>query len=143
MESVQNTNINKICPKCGSGLVHFKNKEIITRDLCTNSACRLSISNNKIDIMDLDEYSKIQDRVGFSRIEGTQGVKAYMLLKENLSAPLLVKNNSDVLDTERNTFCIVQAKDKDDAMRQFNKRFAYIKITDEMIVEIIIKEINK
>ena len=63
-----------------------------------------------------------------------------MLLKEDLSGPLLVKNTSNSLSRTKTAFCIVKANSIDDAIKQFKERFEIIKVTKDTVVEISILE---
>jgi hypothetical protein len=100
----------------------------------------VQIKDDKINILDMDIYSRIQSNLNLE-VKKNSGDRKFMLLKEDLSAPLLVKNTNDALSKTRNKYCIIRATDLDDAKRQFNQQFKYVKIRDEMIVEIEIKEI--
>lgn len=132
-----------VCPVCGSKLIRFRQNSTDKQNyLCSDSRCRIVIKNNSIYEMDMTLYSKLQQQFGFSKQKSSNGIRAYMLLKEDLSAPLLVKNTKNPLLKDRNSFCIVSAESKDDALRMFNDKFEYIKISSDMVVEINIEEIE-
>jgi hypothetical protein len=130
-----------VCPVCGAKLAYIvvPNSNIKYK-ICPDSTCRVQIKDDKINILDLDIYSRIQSNLKFDIKKNSEDRK-FMLLKEDLSAPLLVKNTTDVLSKLRNKYCIIRATDLEDAKRQFNQQFKYVKIKDEMIVEVEIKEI--
>ena len=121
----------KYCPKCGNKLIKF-NKGF----LCYNNSCRVVIKNNSIYRMSLDEFIEIQDVIG----EQNNSSNSYMLLKEDLSAPLLIKNTNSPLERNKNTYCIIRAKNLDDALEQFSSKFSYIKVNKDMIVKVNINE---
>ena len=123
-----------ICPKCGCKLIKVRtsNSEC---SLCTDSTCRTMIKNDIISEMDMDIYSRLQQRLGFKKAKESKGFKAYMLLKEDLSGPLLVKNTNKTLSRAKTAFCIVKANSMDDAIKQFKERFEIIHITNDNVVE--------
>ena len=129
-----------ICPKCGCKLVdiHINNEK--SYKLCPESTCRTMINGKTISEMELDIYSRLQQRIGFRKEHTSSGIKAYMLLKEDLSGPLLVKNVRNSLSRTKTAFCIVKANSIDDAIKQFKERFELIKITKDTVVEINILE---
>jgi hypothetical protein len=130
-----------ICPVCGTRLAYINVPNSNVRyKICPDSTCRVQIKDDKINILDMDIYSRIQSNLNLE-VKKNSGDRKFMLLKEDLSAPLLVKNTNDALSKTRNKYCIIRATDLDDAKRQFNQQFKYVKIRDEMIVEIEIKEI--
>lgn len=129
-----------ICPKCGCKLVDINiNSEKIYK-LCPESTCRTMINGKTISEMELDIYSRLQQKAGFKKEYNSSGIKAYMLLKEDLSGPLLVKNARNSLSRTKTAFCIVKANSIDDAIKQFKERFELIKITRDTVVEISILE---
>lgn len=129
-----------ICPKCGCKLVgiHINNEK--SYKLCPESTCRTMINGETISEMELDIYSRLQQRVEINKEHTSSGIKAYMLLKEDLSGPLLVKNARNSLSRTKTAFCIVKANSIDDAIKQFKERFELIKITKDTVVEINILE---
>lgn len=122
------------CPQCGNKLIQIDSE----LSICFNKACRTSISNSVISKMELDKYSKIQEKI---KIVDNREYKTYMLLKENLSAPMLIKNTNTATETKRNTYCIIKAKNIDEAILQFQQKFKYIKVNSEMVVEVSVKEV--
>lgn len=138
MEGIDNKYI--ICPKCGCKLVDININNEKSYKLCPESTCRTMINGETISEMELDIYSRLQQRVGFNKEHTSSGIKAYMLLKEDLSGPLLVKNARNSLSRTKTAFCIVKANSIDDAIKQFKERFELIKITKDTVVEISILE---
>lgn len=128
------------CPKCGNKLINIKSTNNLLYKVCPESTCRIMIKDGYISEMDMDIYSRLQQKVGFEKIHDIKGIKAYMLLKENLSGPLLVKNSNKDLGNNKVAFCIVKAKDADSAMKLFKQRFEIIKVTPDMVVEVSIVE---
>lgn len=128
------------CPRCGSKLVNINSANEVLYGLCPESTCRTMIKDSNISEMDMDIYSRLQQKIDFKKTTATNGIKAYMLLKENLSGPLLVKNSKNVLSSNKTAFCIVKDSDIYGAMRQFKERFEIIKITEDMVVEVSIVE---
>lgn len=128
------------CPKCGNKLVNICSANTLLYELCPESTCRTMIKNNNISEMDIDIYSRLQQKVNFKKTTDTRGIRAYMLLKENLSGPLLIKNSSSNLSNTKVAFCIVKAEDKSNAIKLFKQRFEVIKVTPDMVVEISIIE---
>lgn len=126
----------KFCPKCGSEL----HSELSTSgktlySICKNSKCRTFIKGNIVDVMDIDIYSRLQCKFEY------KDSGYFMLLKENLSGPLLVKNTNNALEKCKNTLCIIEADSKQDAANKFKDKFKYIKISEDMIVPIRIVEV--
>lgn len=135
----------KICPKCGLQLeevhINIGDKNIVS--VCTDSCCRTVINGGIISELDIASYAELQQRYNLKKHEDTTGLKAYMLLKEDLSAPLMVKETRDPLDRNKSNFCIVRAISKEEAFSIFSKQFKYINVTYDMIVEVRIKEIEQ
>ncbi len=129
-----------ICPKCGCKLIDININSGKSYKLCPESTCRTMINGETISEMELDIYSRLQQKVGFRKEHINSGIKAYMLLKEDLSGPLLVKNTRNSLSRTKTAFCIVKANSIDDAIKQFKERFELIKITKDTVVEISILE---
>lgn len=130
----------KICPKCGCKLININSANGVLYKLCPESTCRTMIKNCNISEMEMDIYSRLQQKLGFDSKTDIKGIKAYMLLKENLLGPLLVKNSRNALSNTRTAFCIVKANDVNEAIKMFKDRFDVIKITKDMIVEVSIVE---
>lgn len=137
-----NSTINEIsiCPKCGCKLIEVSTTNTALYKLCPDSTCRTMIKDNLISEMDMDIYSRLQQKMKFEKSQDTKGIKAYMLLKENLSGPLLVKNSNRDLGSSKVAFCIVKANDQASAIKLFKQRFEVIKITPDMVVEVDIVE---
>ena len=129
-----------ICPKCGCKLIDININSGKSYKLCPESTCRTMINGETISEMELDIYSRLQQKVGFRKEHINSGIKAYMLLKEDLSGPLLVKNTRNSLSRTKTAFCIVKANSIDDAIKQFKERFELLKITKDTVVEISILE---
>lgn len=128
-----------ICPKCGCKLVSVNIGNSNYR-ICPESTCRTMIKDSTISEMDMDIYSRLQQKINFKKEKSSHGIKAYMLLKEDLSGPLLVKNTNKSLSRTKTAFCIIMANSIDDAIRQFKERFEIIHITRDNVVEISIME---
>lgn len=127
----------KYCPMCGKELAVVKMHNTDTNYyVCRDIACRTQIKFDKISIIDIDKFANLQPR--FNDSNNNDG--AFMLLKEDLSAPLLQKNSNNILVRDRNKYCIIRAKDKEDAIRQFKEMFDVIRIDSEMVVPIDIHE---
>ena len=137
-----NDNKYKICPKCGSKLIDVSINSSNICSLCTESTCRTVIKDNIISEMEIDMYSTIQQKIKFKREQYDSGIRAYMLLKEDLSAPLLTKNTNSPFIKERTAYNIIKANSFEDAKKQFKDKFQFIKVSDDMVVEISIKEID-
>lgn len=127
-----------ICPKCGKPLIYIADG--YKMNICTNSACRLYIKDDVIGNVELRDYSLIQQNYNLNNKSSVSNKGFYMLLKENLSGPMLIKNTNNALENKRNSLCILRAESKEDAIRQFKEKFKYIKINDEMIIPIKIQE---
>lgn len=128
-----------ICPKCGKPLIYIADG--YKMNICTNSACRLCIKDDVIGNVELRDYSLIQQNYNLNNKSSVSNKGFYMLLKENLSGPMIIKNTNSALENKRNSLCILRAGSKDDAIKQFREKFKYIKINDEMIVQIKIQEV--
>lgn len=129
-----------ICPKCGCKLIDITTTSTNLYKLCPDSTCRTMIKDDFISEMDIDIYSRLQQKFNFEKTQDSNGIRAYMLLKENLSGPLLVKNSNKDLSSSKVAFCIVKANDKASAFKLFKQRFEVIKITPDMVVEVDIVE---
>lgn len=130
---------NKIllCPLCGKELAKVQiNSCTEPVYVCADSSCRTFIKQDDVKHMDIDLYCKIQNKLNI-----TKESKTYMLLKENLSGPLLVKNSNSALETNKNCYCIIKAESQEDALNQFKQKFKYIRVTEDMVVQINIKEV--
>ena len=130
--SIPNFKIS-FCPVCGKKLVKLENTDDI---VCADISCRIRIHDHIISKLDIDEFAYIQDELPRQETKS----KTFMLLKENLSAPMLVKMTNNICNTTKDTFCICVAEDKEDARQKFRQRFEYINITPDMVVPITIKE---
>lgn len=128
-----------ICPKCGKPLIYIADG--YKMNICTNSACRLSIKDSIIEDVELRDYSLIQQKYNLNNKSSVSNRGFYMLLKENLLGPMLIKNTNGALENKRNSLCILRADSKEDAIKQFKEKFKYIKINDEMVVQINIQEV--
>lgn len=129
-----------VCPVCGKKLVEIRaNIKNNYYYLCTDSSCRTNIESNIITKLDIEDYCKLQDKYNLNAIE--KHCDAYMLLKENLSGPMLIKNSNEVFEKYKNSYCIIKAKSLEDAIEQFKNKFKYIKISKDMVVPITIREV--
>ena len=126
-----------ICPRCGKRLIKLKNANTDEYYyLCVSSNCRTTIRNNCIDTMSIDLFSRLTDKIN----NISSDTNTYMLLKENLSGPMMQKMSNNCYDKDKIMYCIIQAKSKDDGLEKLRNKFSIIKITDEMVVPIIITE---
>lgn len=135
-----NTKIS-FCPVCGKRLIRikdtFKNKEYT---LCSDSSCRTYILGTTISTFSIYEFSRLADSIEKAKFKESN-MKTYMLLKTTLSGPMLQKVTNNFDEKDKSMYCIVQAKDRDDALEKFSRRFSVIKIKPDMVVEVTIKEI--
>jgi leucyl aminopeptidase (aminopeptidase T) len=129
-----------ICPVCGGRLSKIRiNNNKYELYICRDSICRTTIQNNKVFKMELGKYCIIQDKIS-ENVEDKKS-NTYMLLKRDLSSPLLVKNTNSATEKNKNSYCIINAKSHEDAVKQFKDKFKAIIVTDDMVVNIEIKEI--
>lgn len=129
----------KCCPVCGKKIIYIGDG--YKMHICTNSSCRTSIKDEVIGDVDLTTYAEIQQKYDFNNKTHKVGQSAFMLLKEDLSGPMFAKNTNEALMKLRNTYCILRAIDKEDALKQFRQKYKVIKINDDMVVEIEITEV--
>lgn len=126
-----------VCPVCSNKLINVENTlGSNVNYLCTDSGCRLYIENNYICRLDIFAYSKLVDKLGIKEIS----YDTYMLLKENLSGPLLQRLTTNYNEKDKSLLCIVKATSKEDAISKFRRKFSFIKITSDMVVPVTIKE---
>ena len=128
----------KYCPMCGKELAYIGDGYKMY--VCTNSTCRTSIKDDIIGDIDLSTYAYIQEKYNKEIKQEKSGYKAYMLLKENLSGPMFAKNTNEPFMKLRNTYCIIRATNKKDAINQFKDKYKVINISEEMVVEVSIRE---
>ena len=124
----------KYCPICSKELLSIDNKY----SLCVDTGCRVIIKNNLIKQLDIDEFSNIVEKIGATPENKSNN---YMLLKTDLSGPMLLKTTNDGICNDKCMYCIIQAKSKEEAMKILKRKFKVVDITDDMIVNINIKEI--
>lgn len=128
----------KMCPVCGNNMMTLDFGNDTKVSICSNTACKVVIENNEITVADDDEYLKLRANASTDLKPDTN---TFMLLKADLSKPMLIKNTNKFDEKCRNTYCIVQANDIEDAISQFSRKFDVIKITKDMVVPIKIKEL--
>lgn len=126
-----------VCPVCSKKLIEINDPYSDTKEyLCTDNTCRIHIVENHIDKLDISTYSRMVDGLNIQK----QEYNTYMLLKENLSGPLLQKLTNDYNEKDRSMLCIIKANSREDAINKFKRKFAYIKVTSDMVVPISVKE---
>lgn len=128
----------KYCPLCGKKLIYIDDG--YKMNVCTDSRCRTYIKDDIIGDIDLTTYSKLQQYYNFDN-NTVINSNTYMLLKENLSGPMLIKNTNEPTMNLRNKYCIINATDVISAINQFKQMFKYINITHDMVIPIDIKEL--
>lgn len=129
----------KVCPICCSKITNI-NKNNLEISICNNSSCRVIIKNNKISRLNLDKFAEAQEK--FNLVNENEQSNIYMLLNEKLSGPLLIKTTNKALCNDSCMYCIIQAESREKALEIFKRKFEYIRVTDEMVVNISIKELD-
>lgn len=129
----------KYCPLCGKELYTINNLKS-KYYICKDSTCRAIIKEDKITVAEIDKYLDIKERLNIE--ESRNNSNAYMLLKENLSGPMLIRINNNNINSIKCMYCIIYANSHDEAYEIFKKRFDFIKVTHDMIVNIDITEIQ-
>lgn len=129
------------CPMCGKSMIDLGSRGTYINQLCRDSKCRCMITMNKFEIIDIEEYSKFSDIISEALHKtDTTTDKYYMLTKENSSQPALIKNTNSPYETKRQTLSIIKCKNKKEALAVFKEKFKVIKITEDRIIEVTIKE---
>ena len=125
------------CPKCGSKLVCVgKGIDNDGMYLCTGTACNIAINGNTISYNNTALYAKYNEII----LRAREHSNTFMLLKENLSGPMLQKLTNTALEKDKSMYCIVQADSIEDALKKFQRKFNVIKVTNDMVIPITIKE---
>lgn len=144
-EKMVNIELKK-CPLCGgklAKLIQHNNNEEKVAYMCKKSTCRIFIDYTmRIYKLSIEYFSVLEEKLN-STINSSEDScdKNYMLLKEDLSGPMMQKMTNKFDDKEKCRYVIVKAKNVDEATEKFKKAFSVINIKNDMIVEINIEEI--
>lgn len=129
----------KYCPKCGKKLYHVEpNNGKEPYDICNDAICRHVVKQNRIMQLSIEQYSLLQERYSLNKNKEQQ--KIFMLLKQDLSGPMLSKLIQDIAKRDRNTYNIITCESKNEAFKQFKERFSAIDMKENMIIPIDIVE---
>ena len=144
-EKLDNPEFKK-CPLCGGKLVRIvqvSNGVVKTSYLCKKSTCRIIIDSAlQIRKISIEYYSFLEEKLNNAEVNNSDtSDKNYMLLKEDLSGPMMQKMTNKFDDKEKCKYVIVKAKNVDEAFEKFRKAFSVINIKNDMIVEVNIEEI--
>lgn len=115
------------CPKCGNdtALIKVNEQEVY---VCKDSSCRTSIHANRVNKINVSAYATMS--MNFDNSDNSEGY--YILLKSDIDEPLIVKNTNKPI-SEKNRLCILRAKSKQDAIKQFKGMFELIPINEDTV----------
>ena len=127
------------CPYCSKKLVNIVGTDGVSEvSVCTRVECRTVIQGNKVARMTLESFSRISEEI----IEEQQEISGYMLLNEKGTGPLFVKNSNSHLEKNRDTYCIIKAKSHSEAVQKLKDKYTYIKVKEDMVIPVNIKEVQ-
>ena len=129
------------CPVCGKELLKITGAGgVELYSVCKDSACRTMIKNNNISEMDIEIYSRLQDKLLDKEIrKSTEQFQDYMLLKENMKGALMSLLTNQPSENRKVVYNIVTAKSHNDAVALFNSKFKYTSIKPERVVRVQVK----
>ena len=130
-----------ICPMCGKELIKIN---IINKEgqiaLCSDSGCRVTLTNTSIYIMDIERYARLQDELAsISDSIFKNKDRYFLLLSEKLNKPMLSLLTNKPIENRRNKLNIIKAKNRDEAFKMFKDATNNSKLNIDRIVEVYIK----
>lgn len=129
-----------ICPMCGKELIKIN---IINEEgqiaLCSDSGCRVTLTDTSIYIMGIERYARLQDELASISSDIFKNKDRYfLLLSEKLDKPMLSLLTNKPIENRRNKLNIIKAKNKDEAIKLFRDMTNISKLNIDRIVEVYI-----
>lgn len=130
-----------ICPMCGKELIKIN---IINEEgqiaLCSDSGCRVTLTDTSIYIMGIERYARLQDELASISSDIFKNKDRYfLLLSEKLNKPMLSLLTNKPIENRRNKLNIIKAKNKDEAFKLFKDATNNSKLNIDRVVEVYIK----
>ena len=129
------------CPICGKKLIDITGTGgTLLYSVCKDSSCRTMIKDNHISEMDIEIYSRLQEKGLYKAIQkSAEQYQDYILLKENMNGALMSLLTNQPSENRKVFYNIVNAPSHEYALKYFNDKFKYSKIKPERVVKVRIE----